>query len=155
MPTKISGHKGKVSTMGDIKVFVDGHELQGFTEADMSYETTEEGPFMNSTTLYYSRRSPMAIRVKSWCIDVHDGIEHSEVIERNGIKEFHIFGPLRKAFPSLFTQRELLPWQSAFLRAREEYRKSDEYTIFNDDILFETYAAKRFKKGYDKYDKHI
>ena len=61
----------------------------------------------------------------------------------------YIYGPLRELFPDYFKNRDLLPWQIAYL----EYVGRDRIERFGmtrENSLFTTHKAVAYQAGYEK-----
>lgn len=80
-----------------------------------------------------------------------DDMEFKAQIDGMEIKgdTVYVYGPFRKMFPMLFTNKVLLPWQEAYLRARDNFIELDMYRHWRDDPLFTDVYAKWFERGYN------
>jgi len=128
--------------MQSLKVFVDGYEAQFVHSLDM----TRDLPYIFVNDVYDITRAKITIKLNAAFMNMEFQVDYYEVTDTNVI---HIYGPLRKTFPQLFIEKELLPWQKAYIKTIKGYKYGMEYKYDRGDSIFNTRDARWFMKGYN------
>lgn len=135
----------------DINIIIDGIPVADLMSTELSRDTYDIGPFISE--LSYKVSSPtMRIQIQTihnteLSFDIHSGdfIQTEDAI--------FIYGPLRKLFPSIFADKDLLDWQLEYL-CEFDYPKHSKYQYYRDDPLFESPQAIGFYRGFMYFKKN-
>jgi len=125
-----------------LKVFVDGYEAQFVHSLDM----TRDLPYAFMNAMNDITRAKITIKLDTAYMNMEFEVDYYEVTDTNVI---HIYGPLRKTFPHLFIEKELSPWQKAYIKTTKHYKYGMEYKYNRGDSIFNTRDARWFMKGYN------
>lgn len=126
-------------------IVIDGFKLEYYKYIDVSREMSnyEYGPYISQ--LDFDARYPSRMKLT---IETVDGVSITCAPDFFETTEdtIYIYGVLRKMFPSMFADRELLAWQEDYLRDQNKYTLRMRY--FRNDPFFDTPEAKLFYSGF-------
>lgn len=139
----------------DIRIVIDGYPLSDLMECSIDSETNTLGPFLSDVTYTYAAgRTRISLRTVDnieLAFDVHDKslVSNSgyEMVQDENTTTIYVYGPLRKLIPSLFVDKDLLPWQLDYLRHMKVYHLRFKY--WRSDPFFEDITALYFQHGYE------
>lgn len=140
----------------DIKVVIDGYPLAELMELKIDTSIDEYGPFISDYKIYQrSGRTRIELRTIhniELAFDVTDktlvGNSGYTCVTNEDATTVYVYGPLRQLIPSLFVDKDLLPWQLAYLE-HNHAAKYLRYQLWRDDEYFSNEWAHNFEKGYD------
>ena len=136
----------------DINVVIDGYPLEGLQEFDLSRDVIDVG------LSWYGTESVKVAGLTHITIRTTHGTEitftpdDQKTVQEGNVTTIYIYGVLRKMFPAMFADRDLLPWQLAYLVAFD-HPKVAKYKYFRDHSLFTGAIARSFQVGYEHGEK--
>lgn len=142
--------------MKNIRVVLDGYELTTMQEVAIRQNTQTMGPFLSECTMYEYAAGKTRIALRTvdnteLAFDIYDkpltGGELYETVIEGDTTVLYVYGPLKKLIPSLFVDKDLLPWQMAFLSYTNK-PKYLQYKLHRDDVMFTYGDAQCFAAGY-------
>jgi hypothetical protein len=150
MAQPIHGYTGRVSNKQEFTIVIDGIPVADVRDVSVERDTFDVGPFISEWTLHrhasgITRLELRTIHNTVLGFDVADEWMASE--SESGVTTYYIYGPLRQLFPSLFADKDLLPWQVAYLK-HINAPKYLKYKFYRDNAEFETTYADYFAAGY-------
>lgn len=139
-----------VREVNSINVIIDGYSLDRVREFSLERDMVDIGYSWSSSIHLGS-----VVGLTHITVTTLDGVElkftpeHQEIVQDEEGTTVYVFGVLRKMFPSLFADKDLLDWQKVYL----EYRNTPahyKYKLFRDDPVFLSNTAEVFRIAYTR-----